>query len=770
MKRRVKALIIAAILLLPLTPAAAYTPQSVYTYDFYGNAVPLKEMYDVGGVLTGNDMGAGALSSPQSLYIGGDGLIYLCDSGNGRVVVLDRDFQLVREIKGFVRPDGTADALSYPTDVCLSSTGELYIADLRGQRIVVIGADGSMTAEIKNVTSDVLAAGYQFKPSKLVLDSTNRLYVVATGVTNGIMELDMSGYVRRFVGAVKVNVNLLNYIWKLIGTEEQYNTMARSVPTEYNNITLTDDDFLFGTISVVSAEAVKNAIDLSLYYVNGTRIMPETISEWFNKVTAIFSVSQVEAGYTVKKLNLKGNDILRRSGFQAPVGDIQFYLGGDTAEYAQGYVTTEIKASMDNMTDTAYIAVTDITGTTRGTSQFVDVAVHSSGIYSVLDQRRGRIFTYDEEGILLYVFGGKGNAQGLFTMPVSIAYLDDEILVLDSLKNTLTLFKPTCFVNDIYLAYQAYKASDFATALSHWQETIKYCSNFNIGYIGAGRCLLRMERYTDAMEMFRLANYRDGYDKAFVLRRGELIKAYVGYALAAAALLFVLIALIRRLLRKRNVKLRLVRFPRLQKYFRELAYAKHTSLHPFDGFYDLKFENRGSVAAATTILLASVLVSVLTRQLTAFTFNPNILKDLDVVSVLISVVLPVLLFVVANWSVTTLLDGEGSMRSIYICICYALFPGIFISLLGVAVSNVIALREMAILTVFDGISKLWFAFLLFFGLSVTHQYKLKRNALSLILTLVGMLVIIFITMLFFTLIEKIYSFILTLSNEIMLRN
>jgi hypothetical protein len=769
MKRRLTALILGIITLLPLASATAYTPQSVYTYDFYGNAVPLKEMYDIGDVLTGDDMGAGTLSSPQGLYIGADGLIYLCDSGNGRVLVLDEEYQVVREIKNFTRPDGSADTLNYPTDVCLSSTGELYIADQRGQRIVVIGEDGNMTAEIKDVTSDVLAEGYQFKPSKLVLDSTDRLYVVATGVTSGIMELNMAGSVVRFVGAAKVHVNLLDYIWKLIGTEEQYNTMARAVPTEYNNITLSDEDFLFGTISVVSSESIQNVITSSLYYVHGIRIMPETISEWLKRVTTLFN-TQVEAGYTIKKLNLKGNDILRRNGFQAPIGDIQFYLGGDTAEYSQGYVTTEVKASMDNMTDTTYIAVTDIVGTTRGASQFVDVAVHRSGLYSVLDQRRGRIFTYDEDGVLLYVFGGKGNAQGLFTMPVAITYKGDNILVLDSLKNSLTVFTPTCFVIDIYSAYDAYAASDFETSLALWNETIRYCSNFNIGYIGAGQSLLRLGQYTEAMEMFRLADYREGYDKAFVLYRGELIKSNIGYALGLLALLAVLIVVLKKLLRKRKKPLRGVRSPRLIKYLHELSYAKYTSFHPFDGFYDLKFENRGSVAAATTILAANVFIAILGRQLTAFTFNANVLKELDILSILISVALPVLLFAVANWCITTLLDGEGSIRNIYICICYAMFPSIFISLAGIAVSNIIAIREMAILTVFDGLSTLWFGFLLFFGIGVTHQYKVKRNILSLLLTVVGMLVIIFIVMLFFTLMEKMYSFVLTLSNEIMLRN
>lgn len=768
MKRFVLILLACVLALLPLTAGYAYTPQTVYTYDFYGNAVALKEMYRVDRVLSGADIGAGQLSSPQGMYLGHDGMIYLCDSGNGRVLVLDRQYRLTREIKAFIRPDGTEDTLNYPTDVCLASNGDLYIADLRAQRIVAVNALNEMTLEIKDVKSDVLPAGYQFRPSKLVLDSTDRLYVVATGVTNGMMELDRDGTVRRFIGAAKVTVNLTDYLWKLIATDEQYSTMSRSVPTEYNNVTLTEDDFLFGTISVVDDEDVKNVISGSMYNVDGKRIKPETLSEYVQKVVKIFNPSQKEAGYTIKKLNLKGNDILIRNGYQAPVGDVQFYMGGDTSEYTQGKVITEIKASMDNMTDTSYIASTDLMGTTRGSSQFVDVAVHQSGVYSVLDQRRGRIFTYDDEGVLLYVFGGKGDAEGLFTMPTAITYVDDNIWVMDAIKGTVTVFQPTSFVNDIFAAYDAYEDGDYEGALKLWNNTIKYCSNFDVGYIGAGRCLLRLGRYEDSMEAFKLAQYRDGYDNAYVMHRSALIKAYFGPALLVFFLLLVAIWLGKKLLRgKFHIKRE---FPRFRRYWRSLAYAKYTSFHPFDGFYDLKFEQRGTVAAATTILLLNVVVTILKRQLTSFTFNANVISELDILSVAISVVLPVLLFVAANWSVTTLLDGEGSVKNIYICICYAMLPMILLNLLGVVMSNALALREMSFLTLVDSIGTLWFGFLLIFGTGVTHQYSVKRNLLALLLTVVGMLIIIFVTILFFTLIEKIASFGLTLSNEIMLRN
>jgi tetratricopeptide (TPR) repeat protein len=756
--------------LLPLTTALAYTPQTVYTYDFYGDAVQLKEMYRVDGILDGDAMGAGALLNPQGLYIGGDGLIYLCDSGNGRVLVLDRQYRLVREIREFIRPDGTADMLNYPTDVCLSPAGELFIADQRGQRIVALDRENCLTVEITSVTGDAVPDGFKFIPYKLVVDSTGRLYAVSYGSTNGIMELSRDGLVYRFMGGIPVNVDWLDYIWRLIGSETQYSRRKRAVPTEYNNITLTDEDFLFGTIGVINFSNVMGSIDASLYRVRGTRIVPQTMMDWIKAFIRIFTPFQEASGHPIKKLNLKGNDILRRNGYQAPVGDIQFYIGGDSGESTSQKIVTEVRSSIQRKTNAAYIAPEDLAGSVRGCSTFVDLAVHRSGVYSALDQKRGRIFTYDAEGVLLYAFGGLGPAEGLFTIPTAICYLDDDLLVLDSAKNSLTVFEPASFVMDIYDAYDAYEAGDYEAALNLWQKTIQYCTNFDVGYIGGGRALLRLGRYGEAMDMFKTAQYRLGYDSAFALSRADTVKEGFGVALSVAALGIILWIITRKWFKKRRSAHAAVSSSRFAGFTAGLAFAKRTSLRPFDGFYDLKYEHRGTLGAATAILALNVAVAIIKRQLSGFIFNASVLSELDVIAILISVALPVLLFVAANAGVTTLLEGEGSAKDIYICVCYAMFPMIFINLLGVALSNVLTLREISFLTMTDAAATLWFGFLLFFGIGVTHQYTVKRNLLSMLLSVLGMLIIIFICLLFFTLIDKIQTFVLTLANEVSLRN
>ena len=118
-----------------------------------------------------------------------------------------------------------------------------------------------------------------------------------------------------------------------------------------------------------------------------------------------------------------------------------------------------------------------------------------------------------------------------------------------------------------------------------------------------------------------------------------------------------------------------------------LKYAGHVIFHPFDGFWDLKHEKRGSLAAANIILLALTLTMILQRQLTGFVFNTNVVEELNIVIIFSSVFVVFLLWCISNWSLTSLMDGEGTFRDIYITSAYALVPMILIYLPLIPLSN-----------------------------------------------------------------------------------
>ncbi len=202
------------------------------------------------------------------------------------------------------------------------------------------------------------------------------------------------------------------------------------------------------------------------------------------------------------------------------------------------------------------------------------------------------------------------------------------------------------------------------------------------------------------------------------------------------------------------------------QYVKELKYGLHVIFHPFDGFWDLKREKRGSLAAALTFVVMVIFISTLEKQCTGFLFNTTRLSDINVVVDVLTVGMLYVLWCVSNWCLTSLMDGEGTMKDIMIAVGYALVPMILIRLPIIPLSGVITVDEGTFYTVFRTISYIWTGFLVFFATMVTHQYSLKKTAATCLCTIVGMGIILFIGLLFFNVIQQMISFGVTIYREI----
>ncbi len=201
-------------------------------------------------------------------------------------------------------------------------------------------------------------------------------------------------------------------------------------------------------------------------------------------------------------------------------------------------------------------------------------------------------------------------------------------------------------------------------------------------------------------------------------------------------------------------------------YVRELKYGFHVILRPFDGFWDLKREHRGSFRAALTFVAIVVFLTTFEKQTTGFLFNPVRLTDINVVVDILTVGMVYVLWCVSNWCLTSLMDGEGGMRDIFIAMGYALLPMILIRLPMVLLSLVFTQEEGTFYYVLDVFSYLWTGFLVFFGVMITHQYSFKKTVLTCLCTVLGMAIILFIGLLFFNVIQQMITFGVTIYREI----
>jgi hypothetical protein len=208
---------------------------------------------------------------------------------------------------------------------------------------------------------------------------------------------------------------------------------------------------------------------------------------------------------------------------------------------------------------------------------------------------------------------------------------------------------------------------------------------------------------------------------------------------------------------------------KLPDLLKKLKYTTYIIFHPFDGFWELKRSRQGDMRSATVILTALIIVYVLRRQLTGFIFNFNIISDMNIFLQITTVALPFLLWCLANWSITTLVDGEGRISDIYITTAYALVPLIILNIPLVLLSLVITKQEGAFYNIIDGFSIVWSGLLLLIGIMTVHQFSIKKTLLTVGVAGVAMVVIVFIFMLFFGVIAQIINFVLLIYKELSMR-
>lgn len=395
----------------------------------------------------------------------------------------------------------------------------IYICDKGNNQVVVLDAttyDPTLgTYEVYQVLTkplDELDESTSFVPKKVITDIQGRFYVIVENETFGIMQFSIEGKFDRYTGTNPITLTPWEIFWRNFSSEEQLSTQKTLNNIAFNSIVYSKEDFMIYTTSL----AIENK--------NGT----------------------LNDKVMIKKINPSGDDILRRNGYNKPMGDVK-------------YVTTR-----------------DWNNSSTTPSQLVGITVNDYGVYSVIDQSKGRIFTYDNEGNLLYISGEKGIQADKISNPAAIQYLGENLLVLDSNNKTIIKFEPTEIAQIINKAVKQEKAGyttrivptyNYVTnswwigkedtkkgnpdavitekdgywyigeentnilagelaSSDYWEQVIKLNANYEYAYVGIGHKYMDQEEYKLAMDYFKLGENRIYYSKAFKQYRDGIIKEW----------------------------------------------------------------------------------------------------------------------------------------------------------------------------------------------------------------------------------------------------
>ena len=685
----------------------ASSAYQTYTYSIGGYALHSPDAYTADIVVDSEYMGLSTpINSPNDLVTDDKQNVYIADTGNNRIVCLDRYYKLKFTISSFVNTQGVSDSLTAPEGVFVSKD-RIWVCDTGASRIVVFDRNGNFLKIIEAPESNLFGDNSLYRPVAIAVDQYNRLFVVSSTTYQGIIVMTEQGEFTGFIGAQAVTISAWEILWRRFRTEDQQDQEQEYVSTEFNNITIDSDGFIYVTTSSIAEGSVMGAI----------------------------TGKSVDGKYMpVKMLNTNGDEIMKRNGFWPPAGEVDFSTG--------------------------------TTDTITGVSTITDAAIGEEGIWSIIDAKRQRIYTYDSNGNLLFAFGDIGTMLGNLTSIEAITYQDSKMLVLDKTSCAFTVFKRTEYGNILVEAIAAENDQDFNLAINKWTEVLKRNSNFDAAYVGIGQAMYRNGQYEESLQYFEAAYDTENWSKSFQEIRKEAMSKYFLLLIVGIVAIIVAVVYANKFIDKVNKNAATA--GRKRTFGEELAYGFYVIVHPFDGFWDLKHEKRGSVRASIVFIAVTVITFYYQAIGQGYLLNPEGAYA-SLWTQLIGVLVPLMLFVLSNWCLTTLFEGEGSFKDIFIACSYSLLPIPMLIVPATILSNVCTNSEKDIVGFISTLAFIWLGLLIFFGTQVTHDYSMGKNIVTILGTAIGMIFIMFIALLFSTLVGKMISLVTNIITEIQYR-
>ncbi|MBR4099720.1 MAG: YIP1 family protein [Clostridia bacterium] len=635
-----------------------------------------------------------------------------------------------------------ADENSKLNDVAIDSNGKTYVLDSGNSRIYVLDANYKLISTIKNIK-------YGGKP--LTFTDAQGVYVDAKGIiyvcdteNARVICFDKKGEVEQMLvlpeseliptefkyRPVKVAVDSKGYTY-IASEGSYYGAILYSPKMEFlgffgaNTVKSTPLDVLSNLWKRLTSNDIKRAADeISLPYAFTDIVVGP--ADFVYTSTGKGTDNNVQTGQ-ICVLNPGGKNIIADDG-------------KNFADYKVGYhLFATLSQNMNNLD------------------------VDSDGLIYTLDKTYGRIFWYDSECNLFSVFGGsagQGEQKGTFSLPSAIAVNGTDVLVTDSYKNTLTIFKLTEYGALVRSAQLTTLSGDFSAALEGWEAVISQDTNCQLAYRGLGKAYYDKGDNKTAMKYAKMGVDRDTYAKAFEVQRTELLENNFHWIFIGIAVVVALAIFYKLTLGKRKVKL-------IKN--KQIKLALSSVAHPVESFQTIKEKGQGSVIIGAVILLLFYIITVLNDTTGGFAFTVFDSENYSAIYVLLSTVGLVLLFTISNWLICTLAGGIGKLKEIFIVTCYSLIPMVAFRLLRIVLTHVLIPDEAAFLNVFAVLCLLYTLFMLIIGIMRVHDYEFGKFIATTIVTIIGMVIIVFLLFLTFMLIQQVLNLVSTVYIEIRYR-
>lgn len=387
--------------------------------------------------------------------------------------------------------------------------------------------------------------------------------------------------------------------------------------------------------------------------------------------------------------------------------------------------------------------------------------------------RAGYIDVYTPEGELIFEFGSSVSnidVAGLYTSLTTLAVdRNGYIWTIDGMKGYVQSYSPTEYATQVYKAIKLYDSGYYEEALDVWNDVLALNQMSVIAHNGIGKAYISQYDYANAMEHFEVAGNHSQYSDAFWELRNVWLQKYLQYFLIAIAILFLAVYLTKRLDKenkvknwRKNVKDKVMS----TKGIGDTLYAFTTARHPLDSYYDIRVGKKGTVLGASVLYIVLFIAFMLYMLGKGFIYQYYDVQDLDISSIVVGFFAIIILFVICNYLVTSINDGEGDLKQVYMIPAYASIP-LTLVLAGITVASyVVTTNEAFFLSVAMIIGAAWSIILLYIGLQTVHNYSAAETVKSVLLTFLLIFVVVVVIMIVTIMWDQVWTFLSTLGEEL----
>ena len=672
-------------------------PNDTYVY-WKGSliAVGAKTVYNYAYSLDSKKIGFD-FSTLTDVAVDDEGDLYILDGEGGNVFVLDNSYKFLYSFSSQTVGDtvydfSQAQGIEY-------RDGEIYICDSNNARVLVVDKKGTFIKEIGLPESDLIPDDFNYKPIKVAVDSKGYIYILSEGSYYGALLYSPEYEFLGFYGSNTVETGLLTAIttvWeKLTVTNQKRANSERKLPFQFTDLFVDKKDFIY-----TATGRTKN--------------------------------TDIEKGQ-IRRLNPGGNNVLTNS---------------------QETIFSDRRKSMVRFR---------VGNTWTIDANICYVVADDNGFMYCVDRESNKIFVFDGNCDFVTVMGG-GNGdvsqKYCFGKISGIALNDEDLVVLDENKKNITILKLTDYGRDFLTAQAMVLNGDYSESREYFERVLAQDKNNQLAYIGLAKAYLADKNYKKAMQYAKYGQDTETYDQAHTYLRNEFLSKY--FNVIAVVVLAVGVLLSVAIVYKRKKNIILIKSP-----YVKTALRVWTS--PVDSFNLIKQKNMGSVTLATVFMFLLYISTFAKEELSGYQFIGAKADTYNSLLSLFKTVVAVLLFSVSNWAVAALMQGRGTLKEIYIGTCYSLLPLITGNFIYALLSNFVSLSEGAFLDIMMTGLTIYTVMLFVFALMAIHDISFGRFLGITLLSLFGILVVVFVGVIVFMLAQQLYMFIMTIVNEMIYR-